>query len=108
MGFCINHAEALLWSLSMRCCTMQGLKVFHSIKMEHSIMEHASPAAAMTPAFVDSLNFSSRQIQKLLSIQEIWSSELRRLQAERNSICTSIQVGLARLKEIWHAPAPLP
>lgn len=60
--------------------------------MEDSPFAPVSPSAAMSPAFVDSLNFSQSQLQKLAEIHAIWHQELSKLQGERNNITLSIQV----------------
>ena len=78
---------------------MQGLKVFHSSKMETSPFDHVDPAAAMTPAFVQSLKFSQRQVERLQEIHSIWAVELKSLRDERDIISNSIKV--------WSCSQPL-
>ena len=90
-------------NIPKKCVLMQSLREFHSTKMEEggSIPAPSTSQGTMDPVFVESLQFSSKQKQKLLDIQRIWSKELEALQAERRSICASIWVRV-------HSQAPLP
>ncbi|KAK9834498.1 hypothetical protein WJX74_002998 [Apatococcus lobatus] len=69
----------------------KGLRTFHATKMEDGPFAPASPSAAMSAAFVHSLNLSQGQLEKLVDIQAIWHQELSRLRTERNTICLSIR-----------------